>query len=150
MQPKATTPPSREVLQEVHERLLAWKSGVDRSKKSPSHYIAAIGWKGTAALLQYNVALRTARLGAYLLGRSLDDRQEGLLFALTRRPMFESYTRGMWLEHVADESFAEQFLARSPRAPTCGIRPIQHILGRRDFAPTREPRRSPIRGSGSL
>lgn len=114
MQPTATTPPSREVLQEVHERLLAWETGVDRSKKPPSHYIAAIGWKGMAALLQYNVALRTARLGAYLLGRSLDDRQEGLLFGLTKRPMFESYTRGMWLEHVADECFAEQFLARSP------------------------------------
>ena len=114
MQPAATTPPARELLQEVHERLLAWETGVDRSKKPPSHYIATIGWKGMAALLQYNVALRTARLGAHLLGRSLDDRQEGLLFGLTKRPMFESYTRGMWLEFVADETFAEQFLSRSP------------------------------------
>ena len=33
--------------------------------------------------------------------------KEGLLFGLTKRPMFESYTRGIWLENVADEKLGE-------------------------------------------
>ena len=105
--------PSRKELQEIHRKLSTWEKAVDRSKKPRSRYTATIGWKGMAALLQYNIALRTARLGACLLERSLDNRQDGLLFGLTKRPMFESYTRGMWLEFVADEDFAESFLSRS-------------------------------------
>ena len=110
----AKPPPLDETLQQVRGRLTTWEVEVDRAKKSPSRYTATIGWKGMAALLQYNVSLRTARLGASLLESSLDNRRDGLLFGLTKRPMFESYTRGMWLEFVADEDFAQSFLSRSP------------------------------------
>ena len=67
-----------------------------------------------AALLRYNVSLRTARLGASLLESSLGNRRDGLLFGPTNRPMFNGYTRGMCLEFVADEDCAETFPARSP------------------------------------
>ena len=106
--------PVRKVLREIHRILSTWEKAVDRSKTPRSRYIATIGWRGMAALLQYNISLRTARLGACLLERSLDNRQDGLLFGLTKRPMFESYTRGIWLEFVADEGFAKSFLSRSP------------------------------------
>lgn len=104
----------RDVLCEIQTALSTWEEAVDRAKKPLSQYITTIGWKGMAALLQYNISLRTARLGATLLDGSLNNRREGLLFGLTKRPMFESYTRGMWLEFVADEGFAESFLSRSP------------------------------------
>ena len=110
----ANSVPFRDVLRQIHTRLSTWEEAVDRAKSPRSRYIATIGWKGMAALLQYNISLRTARLGTSLLKCSLDNRREGLLFGLTKRPMFESYTRGMWLEFVADEDFAESFLSRSP------------------------------------
>ena len=110
----ANSVPFRDALQLIRTTLSTWEDAVDRAKKPRSRYIATIGWKGMAALLQYNISLRTARLGAFLLESSVDNRREGLLFGLTKRPMFESYTRGMWLEFVADEEFAESFLCRSP------------------------------------
>ena len=113
-QTMANSVPFRDVLRQIQTTLSTWEEAVDRAKKPRSRYIATIGWKGMAALLQYNISLRTARLGATLLESSLDNRQDGLMFGLTKRPMFESYTRGMWLECVADEDFAENFLSRSP------------------------------------
>ena len=68
-----------------------------------------------AAILQYNATVKIARLGANLLEKSMENRKEILLFGLTKRPMFESYTRGMWFEHVADERRAKDFLYRSKR-----------------------------------
>ena len=110
MQTKSELP---EVLSEIHQKLSVWELEVERSKKPSSRYIATIGWKGMAAMLQYYAAVRIARLGADLLERSLVNRRDGLLFGLTKRPMFESYTRGMWLEFVADEEFAKENLSRS-------------------------------------
>ena len=49
--------PSRKELQEIHRKLSTWEKAVDRSKKPRSRYTATIGWKGMAALLQYNIAL---------------------------------------------------------------------------------------------
>ena len=46
VQPIKTTPPSREMLPEIHQKLSAWGKALDRSKKYPSRYIATIGWKG--------------------------------------------------------------------------------------------------------
>ena len=114
-QTMANPVPFGDVPRQIQTTLSTWEEAVDRAKKPRSRYIATIGWKGMAALLQYNISLRTARLGATLLESSLDNRRDGLLFGLTKRPMFESYTRGMWLEFVADEDFAESFLIQKPR-----------------------------------
>ena len=113
-QTMANSVPFRDVLRQIQTTLSTWEEAVDRAKKPRSRYIATIGSKGMAALLQYNISLRTARLGATLLESSLDNRHDGLMFGLTKRPMFENYTRGMWLEFVADEDFAENFLCSAP------------------------------------
>ena len=113
MQEKSLKPGLEELVGEVSRNLSAWEAGVERTKKRPSVYVETIGWKGMGAILQYNAAIRIASLGAQLLGSSLKNRQDGLLFGLTKRPMFESYTRGIWLEFVAKEEYAENFLFRS-------------------------------------
>ena len=59
--------------------------------------------------------VKVARLGVSLLEKSMENREESLLHGLTKRPMFESYTRGMWFEYVADEKQAEDFLLRSKK-----------------------------------
>ena len=104
-----------ETVRAVHRKLLEWEQDVEHSKKPISQYVATIGCKGKAAILQYNAALKIVRLGADLLEKSMENRKESLLFGLTKRPMFESYTRGMWFEHVADEERAKDFLSRSER-----------------------------------
>ena len=74
--------------------------------------IKSLSGREFAAALQYNATLRIARLGIELLTRTAEDRQEGLSFGLTKRPMFEAYTRGIWLEKVATEDRARGLLWR--------------------------------------
>ena len=104
-----------EILGIASQRLREWEEEVEASKQTVPQYVATVGWKGMAALTQYKATLKIARLGAELLMRTMEDRKEGLLFGLTKRPMFESYTRGIWFENVADEKLAEGYLRRSKR-----------------------------------
>lgn len=112
MKNKSGTPELSEIVRAVHRKLLDWEQEIEQLKKSvcPHPSIEVIKNKKKAALLQYNATLKIARLGAELLERSMENRSEGLLFGLTKRPMFESYVRGIWFEHVADEERAEGFL----------------------------------------
>ena len=71
--------------------------------------IKMIFWK----CLYIHLVVKIARLGAGLLEKSMENREESLLLGLTKRPMFESYTRGMWFEYMADEKQAKDFLFRS-------------------------------------
>ncbi len=111
--PIQSTADLSEILDEIHRSLSDWELEVERSKKPREHYIATIGLKGTAAILQYNATVRIARLGADLLKRCLENRREGLVFGITQRPMLESFTSGMWFEFVAGDKEAKSFLTRS-------------------------------------
>ena len=110
MKNKSTTSELSEIAGAVHRKLLEWEQEIEQLKKSVYQSIEGIKNKKMAALLQYNATLKITRLGAELLERSIENRSEGLLLGLTKRPMFESYVRGMWFEHVADEELAEGFL----------------------------------------
>ncbi len=112
MKNKSGTPELSEVVRTVHRKLLEWEQEIEQLKESVYPSTKGIKNKKMAALLQYNATVKIARLGAELLERSLENRGEGLLLGLTKRPMFESYVRGMWFEHVADEAQAEGFLYR--------------------------------------
>lgn len=103
-----------EVLRIASQKIRDWEREVDRSKGTIAQYVQTVGYKKTAAMLQYSAALKIARLGTELLTRILEDPKEGLLFGLTKRPMFESYTRGIWVEHVADEDRAKGFMSKRP------------------------------------
>ena len=104
-----------ETVRAVHRKLLEWEQEIEQLKKSVYPSTEGVKNKKMAALLQYNATLKIARLGAELLERSIENRSEGLLLGLTKRPMFESYVRGMWFEHVADERQAEGFLYRDKK-----------------------------------
>ena len=65
-------------LKVVFQKLWQWEQEVERSKKAKTHYIATIGWKGMAAILQYSATVKIARLGAELLGRSMENRKARL------------------------------------------------------------------------
>ena len=106
------TPELSEMTKAVHGKLLEWEQEVENSKKPVHSLITIIGYKKTIALLQYNAALKIARLGTELLERSIKNRSESLLLGLIKRPMFESYTRGMWFEYIAEEKQAKGFLKR--------------------------------------
>ena len=99
-----------ETLRIATQKLREWEQEVEGSKREIFEYPSS---KARAALLQYNAALKLARLGAELLTRTVANRAEGSLFGLTKRPMFESYTRGIWFEHVATEGKARGFLKRN-------------------------------------
>ena len=99
-----------EILRIASQRLREWEQEVERLKGHP--HIKSLTGKGFAALLQYNATLKIARLGTELLGRAMVDPKEGLLFGLTKRPMIETYTRGIWLEKVATENNARGLLLR--------------------------------------
>ena len=109
------TPELSEVARIAHRKLLEWEESIKPLKKLIPQHIETIGWKKTAAILQYNAAVKIARLGASLLEKGIENREEGLLHGLTKRPMYESYTRGMWFEYVADEKQARDFLHRSKK-----------------------------------
>ena len=94
------------------QRIRGWEQDVD-SLKGDHRTSRPIG-KELAALFQYNATVRIARLGAELLTKVMEHPREGLLFGLTKRPMFETYTRGIWLEKVATENQARGLLLRSP------------------------------------
>lgn len=113
MNNKSRTPELREVAREVHRKLLEWEQEIECSKKPDlRQYRKTIGYRGEAAILQYNASVKIALLGAELLERSIENRKESLLLGLTKRPMFESYTRGIWFEYVAKEERAKRFLSR--------------------------------------
>ena len=90
------------------QRLRRWERDVDSLKGE--HRISHLTKKELAALFQYNATVRIARLGAEILTRVTKHPREGLLFGLTQRPMFETYTRGLWLERVATEKQARGLL----------------------------------------
>ena len=115
MKNKSRTSELSEIVRAVHTKLLEWEQEIEQLKKSVYPSTEGIKNKKMAALLQYNATLKIARLGAELLERSMENRSEGLLLGLTKRPMFESYVRGMWFEHVADEKQAEGFLYRDKK-----------------------------------
>ena len=115
MKNKSRTPELNEMVRIAHRKLLEWEESIKPLKKLIPQHIETIGWKKTAAILQYNAAVKIARLGASLLEKSMENREEGLLHGLTKRPLFESYTRGIWFEYVADEKQAEDFLLRSKK-----------------------------------
>ena len=115
MKNKGRTPEFSEIVRIAHRKLLEWEESIKSLKKPIPQHIETIGWKKTVAILQYNAVVKIARLGASLLEKSMENREEGLLHGLTKRPMFESYTRGMWFEYVADEKQAEDFLLRSKK-----------------------------------
>lgn len=101
------------VMRQIEAKIRAWQKDVERSKGFEFKYVnAASKTKTMAAMLQYNVALRVSRLGANLLVESIDNRRNGVLFGLTKRPMFESYTRGAWLDLVADAECVEKIMTR--------------------------------------
>ena len=102
----------KEASKDLRKMLQRWEREVERSKKPLHEHVNDIGWKRTAAIFQYSASVKIARLGAELLDTTIDNRMEGLLFGLTKRPMFETYTRGIWLEHVADDKHAMEFLKR--------------------------------------
>ena len=102
-----------EVMRGVDARICEWENDVERSKTLAFRSVNdASTTKPMAAMLQYNVALRVSRLGARLLRESIDDRRNGVLFGLTKRPMFESYTRGAWLDFVADPETVKKIMTR--------------------------------------
>ena len=118
MKNKRGIPELSEIAREIHRKLLEWEREIEHLKKSVYQATEEIESKKMAPLLQYNAALKIARLGAELLERSMENRCEGLLLGLTRRPMFEGYVRGMWLEYVADEKRADGFLEAEQRKGT--------------------------------
>ena len=119
-----------EMVKAVHRRLLEWEQEIECSKKPDlRQYRKTIGYRGEAAILQYNASMKIARLGAELLGRSIEDRKESLLLGLTKRPMLESYTRGMWFEYVAEEKQAKKFLSRSKRDKQKGWKTLKSERG---------------------
>ena len=102
----------RATSKDVRKMLHRWEREVEGSKKPLNEHVNAIGWKHTAAIFQYSATVKIARLGSNLLHATIDNRMEGLLFGLTKRPMFETYTRGIWLEHLADDKHAMEFMKR--------------------------------------
>ena len=103
----------RTVMCHIDERIQGWERDVEYSKRQDFRYVnVASKTKAMAAMLQYNVALRVSRLGATLLSESIDNRRNGVLFGLTKRPMFESYTRGAWLDFVADVEMVRKIMTR--------------------------------------
>ena len=115
MKNKSRTSKLSETVRAVHKKLLEWEQEIEHLKKSVYQPTASIENKKMAILLQYNATVKIARLGAELLERSMENRSQGLLLGLIKRPMFESYVRGMWFEHVADEKRAKDFLFRNER-----------------------------------
>ena len=101
-----------EVLSEIHQKLLDWEAEIEHKKMPRAFYIAKLGNKGMAALLYHSAALQIGRLGSFLLKESVDNRREGMLFGLTKRPMIESYTRTLWLEFIANDERVEQIMTR--------------------------------------
>ena len=118
MKNKSGTPELSEIVRAVHTKLLEWEQEIEQLKKSVYQNTEEIEGKNMAPLLEYNAALKIARLGAELLERSIENRCEGLLLGLTQRPMFEGYVRGLWLQYVADEKRADGFLEAEQRRGT--------------------------------
>ena len=118
MKNKSGTPELSEIVRAVHRKLWEWEQEIEHLKKSVYQTTKEIESKKMAPLLEYNAALKIAKLGAELLERSMENRCEGLLLGLTKRPMIEGYVRGMWLEYVADKKRADGFLEAEQRKGT--------------------------------
>ena len=112
MNNKSRTPEFSEIVRATRRKLSEWEQEIEHLKKSVYQNTEEIESKKMAPLLEYNAAVKIARLGAELLERSIENRSESLLLGLTQRPMIEGYVRGMWLQYVADEEQADGFLNR--------------------------------------